>query len=66
MRGITYGRWIPLVIGHYDETLLFWLSWANCWKQDSPVAGDFRVPIWDAMMPRDITEIYNMIHILKL
>ena len=21
VRGITFGRWIPLVIGHYDETL---------------------------------------------
>ena len=66
------GRWIPLVIGHYDETLLFFfffffggggdklfLSWTNCWKQNRPVAGDLRVMIWDAMTPHDVTEIYT-------
>ena len=42
------------------------LSWKNFWKQNSPVVGDLRVMIWDAMTPHDITEIYNLIHILKM
>ena len=41
------------------------LSWTNFWKQNSPVVGDLRVMIWDAMMHHDVTEIYNVIHILK-
>ena len=41
-------------------------SWANFWKQNSPVVGDFREKIWDAMTPHDVTEIYNLIHILKM
>ena len=45
----------------------FWgLSWTNFWKQYSPVVGDLRVMIWDAMTPHDVTEIYNLIHILKM
>ena len=65
VRGITFGRWIPLVMGHYDETL-GGLSWTNFWKQNSPVVGDLRVMILDAMTPHDVTEIYNLIHILKM
>ena len=41
-------------------------SWTNFWKQNSPVVGDLRVMIWDAMTPHDVTEIYNLIHILKM
>ena len=42
------------------------LSWTNFWKQNSPVVGDLRVMIWDAMTHHDLTEIYNLIHILKM
>ena len=42
------------------------LSWTNFWKQNSPVVGDLRVMIWDAMTHHDVTEISNLIHILKI
>ena len=42
------------------------LLWTNFWKQNSPVFGDLRVMIWDAMTPADVTEIYNLTHILKM
>ena len=42
------------------------VSWTNCWKQNSPVVGDLSVTILDAMTPHAVTEIYNLIHILKM
>ena len=42
------------------------LSWTNFWKQNSPVVGDLRVMIWDAMTPHDVTEIYHLIHNSKI
>ena len=59
------------VIGHYDETLGGGgggggVSWTNLWKQNSPVVGDLRVMIWDAMTPHDVTELYNLVHLLRM
>ena len=42
------------------------LSWTNFWKQNSSVVGDFRVMIRDAMTHHGVTEIYNLIYILKM
>ena len=42
------------------------LSWTNFWKQNSPVVGDLSVMICDAMTPHDVTEIYHLIHILRM
>ena len=55
---------IPHVIGHYHKTLFLLLSWTNC--LNSPIAGDLRVLIWDAMTPHDVTTIYNLILILTM
>ena len=44
---ITFGRWIPLVIGHYDDFFFFFFLGGGVnhgqtfEKQSSPVVGDF-------------------------
>ena len=57
---LAFGRWILLVISHYDETLLLYCRYhGQTTEKNSSDANDSRVPILDAMTPHDVTEMIS-------